>query len=161
MDSMPNPSLAGTEDASEHAPILSLVLAYGAMVPLLAGALASWVLPAPWDAAALRATLAWAGALLCFFSGVRRGLSFRQPGGATLMQVLGTLLFFGLGAASLLSPWPLAAAILVLAGYAIMLVLDPIAARRGEAPRYFARLRPVQLLLPLAGVAALLPKLLG
>ncbi|MBP0492437.1 DUF3429 domain-containing protein [Pararoseomonas indoligenes] len=158
---MPNPSLADTEDARDSAPLISAGLAYAAMLPLLAGAAAAWLLPAPSDALALRATLTWAGALLCFFSGVRRGLSFRQPGGATVVQLVATLLFFSLGILSLLSPWPLAAALLALAGYGIMLVMDPIAARRGEAPRYFARLRPVQLLLALAGVAALLPKLLG
>ena len=42
-----------------------------------------------------------------------------------------------------------------------MAVLDPLAASHGEAPRYFARLRPVQLLIPVASLAVLLWRVLA
>jgi hypothetical protein len=160
MDTNPPDLAPGTEDPQTRTPPVSAALAYAAMVPLLAGAAAVWLLPAQ-APAILRASLAWAGALLCFFSGVRRGLSFRQPGGATAAQLATTLLLFGLGVAALLSPWPAASVLLLLAGYGAMLVLDPVAARRGEAPRYFARLRPAQLLLPVAALLSFLARLLG
>ncbi|MFC0410102.1 DUF3429 domain-containing protein [Roseomonas elaeocarpi] len=160
MDTIPTHLAAGTEDPQTRTPLVSLVLAYAAMIPVVVGAVAVWLLPAQ-APAILRVTLILAGALLCFFSGVRRGLSFRQPGGPTLTQLATTILFFGLGFASLLSPWPLVSVLILLAGYLAMIILDPIAARRGEAPRYFSRLRPVQLLLPIASLASLLIRLLG
>ena len=45
---------------------------------------------------------------------------------------------------------PVAAAILLLAGYLSLEILDPIAARKLEAPLYFARLRPAQMAIPIA-----------
>ncbi|MDJ0390128.1 hypothetical protein QMO56_18620 [Roseomonas sp. E05] len=66
------------------------------------------------------------------------------------------LWFLALGAAALFSPWMPASVILLLAGYGTMAVLDPIAARRREAPRDFRRLRSPQRLLLAAGPASLL-----
>ena len=151
----------GTEQSSRRAPLVSFVLAYAAMVPLMAGAVAALVLREPYAGLAVHGTIVWAGALLCFFAGVHRGLSFRQAGGPALSQLGEMLWLFWAGMASLLSPWPGPALVLQLAGFASMAVLDPIAARYGEAPRYFARLRPVQLALPLASLAALLWRVLA
>ena len=146
----------GPEAPKSRTPLLSLVLAYVAMLPLVAGAVAAVVASDALDLLAIHLTVVWAGALLCFFAGVHRGLSFRQPGGPVLGQLGGMLLLFCLGVVSLLSPWHGPALVLQLAGFASMAVLDPVAARHGEAPRYFARLRPVQLLLPLASLGAVL-----
>ena len=130
------------------------------MMPIVAGAVAVWSLSEPAAGAILRLTMIWAGAVVCFLAGVRRGLSFRQDGGPTLSQ-LGTMLWlFTLGAASLLSIWPIASLTLLLIGYVSLAVLDPMAASRGEAPRYFERLRPVQMLLPLISLLALLARVL-
>ena len=147
---------SGTEDPKTRSPLESLLLAYAAMVPLAAGAIAVLTLRGSAAALVLHATVTWAGALLCFFSGVHRGLSFRQPGGPRLSQLGSMLWLFVVGVVSLLSPWPGPALVLQLAGFASLAVLDPVAARHGEAPRYFARLRPVQLLIPVASLAALL-----
>ena len=46
--------------------------------------------------------------------------------------------------------------VLLLVGFGAIAVLDPIAARRGEAPLFFARLRPVQIPIALLSLAALL-----
>jgi hypothetical protein len=44
----------------------------------------------------------------------------------------------------------------LLAGHATLMLLDPVAARRGEAPLYFARLRPPQMGLAVASLAFVL-----
>ena len=136
----------GTEDPMQHAPCISLLLAYAAVVPILAGVV--WSLGSGHEASLpVRLTIAWAGAVLCFLAGVRRGLSFRQRHGPTLIQLATMLWLFVLAAASLLSPWPLGSLLLQIAGYGTMAVADPAAARRGEVPVYFQRLRPAQMLL--------------
>lgn len=103
---------------------------------------------------AAEAIALWGAALLLFLSGVRRGLSFRTEGGWTWAQMAMFAWLFWSGLAALLLPlgwalWLLAAAFLSLA------VLDPIAARRGEAPLYFARLRPWQMALPVVCLVGL------
>jgi hypothetical protein len=92
-----------------------------------------------------------------FFAGVNRGLSFRQPGGPALAQVATMFWLFLIGMAALLMPWA-ASLVLLVTGYASMIVIGPAAAWRAEAPRYFARLRPWQMLLPVASLGVLLFK---
>jgi hypothetical protein len=145
-------------------PLLSLVLGFGAMMPIAVGTIAAWLLPAPFAALACEATILWAGAILTFLSGVRRGVSFRTVGGPTMAQILTVLWLFGLGLLALGALLLLAnrtALLLLLAGYASMAVLDPLAARRGEAPLFFARLRPVQMLIPILFLGALLLRILS
>lgn len=136
-------------------PPLSALFGYGAMIPLAASAAAVWLLPAPWPAIALRLGLVWAGAILAFLAGVRRGLSFWTEGGPTSAQLLGMLWLFALAFLALASPWPAASCALLLAGYASVAILDPAAARHGEAPGFFASLRPPQMLIALVSLAAL------
>ena len=141
-------------------PWLSVVFGYGPMLPVLAGAAAAWAgRGEAWGEGALTLTLLWACAILLFLSGVRRGLSFRTEGGARLSQIATMLGLFSLGFAALVLTMldrSVAALVLLLLGYTAIAVLDPIAARRGEAPLYFARLRPTQIPLALLGLAALL-----
>ena len=143
----------GTESPKSHTPPASLLLAYAAMLPMAGGAVGA---VAARSEGVARLTTAWAGAVLCFLAGVRRGLAFRQAGGSTVAQVASMFWLFVLGAGSLLSPRRVPALVLLLLGYGSEVVLDPDAARRGEAPRYFARLRPVQLLIPIASLGLLL-----
>jgi hypothetical protein len=112
------------------------------MLPLAGAAALAW---APgWAPIAADAGRLWAGAVAVFLSGVRRGLSFRTEGGPRASQLAMMLWLFCGGLGSVLLPlvWALW---LLLALYASLAVLDPIAARRGEAPLYFARLRPAQM----------------
>jgi hypothetical protein len=147
---------AGTEDALRRTPAESVFLAYAAMAPIAAGAVAFFVLHGDAAALSLRLTLDWAGAIVCFLAGVRRGLSFRQPGGPLLSELATMLWLFALGFASLAVPWaPIALALQIL-GFATLAISDPIAARRAEAPRYFARLRPPQMTIPLVSLVLLL-----
>jgi len=146
----------GMEDPDPHTPWESLVLAYAAMVPILAGAMACLLLHGNEAALAVHLTVTWSGAVLCFLSGVRRGLSFRQPGGPLLSQLAAMLWLFVLGVASLLSPLRVFSLVLQILGYATMAFYDPMAAREGEAPRYFQRLRPMQMVIPITSLALIL-----
>ncbi|SFP81170.1 DUF3429 domain-containing protein [Tranquillimonas alkanivorans] len=130
-----------------------LILGYGAMVPLALGAVAIWIAPERWADLALWLTMAWGAAILLFLSGVRRGLSFRTEGGPQPAQFVATFWLFGAGLVSLLLP-PLWALTLQLAGYVFLLLADPPAARRGEAPIYFVRLRRPQMSIAVAALAA-------
>ncbi len=127
----------GAESSKGRAPPVSLLLAYAAVLPMAGGAVGA---AAARSAGAARLTTVWAGAALCFLSGVRRGLAFRQAGGSTAAQVASMFWLFALGAGPLLSPRRVPALVLLLLGYGSEIVLDPDAARRGEAPRHFARL---------------------
>jgi hypothetical protein len=129
-------------EESRAIPLDGLLLGWGAMVPLAAAAGLAWV--PDWSALALEAGRLWAAAIVVFLSGVRRGLSFRTEGGPRASQLAMMLWLFCGGLGSVLLPlvWALW---LLLALYASLAVLDPIAARRGEAPLYFARLRPAQM----------------
>ena len=134
-------------------PALSRLFGYGAMVPLIGATLAGCMLPARLSAPAIYLALVWAGAILAFLAGVRRGLSFRTPGGPTVRQLVGMLWLFALAFAALAAPWQLLSCALLLAGYASVVVLDRTAAQTGEAPAFFANLRPPQMIL---GVVSLL-----
>lgn len=146
-------------DESRAVPWLSVVFGYGPMLPLLAGGALVWLLPGRTAEAVFTLTLLWGCAILLFLSGVRRGLSFRTEGGARPSQIATMLGLFLLGFGALVAVTQGAAALalgLLILGYAAIGLLDPIAARRGEAPLFFARLRPYQMPLAVLGLAALL-----
>ena len=136
-------------------PLDGLVLGYGPMLPFPASVAALLLAPAGWAALALSLVILWGAAILIFLGGVRRGLSFRTPGGPRLTQIAMMLWLFLAGLGALLAP-PTVALVLLLAGYASLMLLDPTAARRTEAPLYFARLRPPQMAIAVASLAALL-----
>ncbi|KQQ48041.1 hypothetical protein ASF58_01440 [Methylobacterium sp. Leaf125] len=141
-------------------PWLSIVFGYGPMLPFAAGALVAWGwrgTPLGQVAAAL--TILWGCAILLFLSGVRRGVSFRTEGGATVAQIATMIGLFSLGFAALVLATldrAVPALVLLLLGFTAIAILDPIAARRGEAPLFFARLRPVQIPIAILSLAALL-----
>ena len=128
-------------------PWLSVVFGYGPMLPFLGGAALVWLLRGEAGSAVFRLTLLWACAILLFLSGVRRGVSFRTEGGARATQIVTMLGLFLLGFGALVA---------FSLGFGTIAVLDPIAARRGEAPLFFERLRPFQMPLAVLGLAALL-----
>ncbi|MFO7855032.1 MAG: DUF3429 domain-containing protein [Paracoccaceae bacterium] len=139
-------------------PRLDLVLGWAATLPLVAAAVAPWALGEA--GGAIRAAIAYGAPLLAFLGGVRRGLSFRTEGGPTRGQVAMALTLFGLALVGLfaaLSGAPGAGLLALTTGFALCLALDPPAARRGEAPPYFARLRPPQMSVAVAALGALVP----
>lgn len=136
-------------------PLDGLILGYGPMLPFPAAALAVWLGDRQVAGLALALVILWGAAILIFLSGVRRGVSFRTPGGPRTSQLAMMLWLFLAGLAALVIP-PWAALILLAAGYASVMLLDPAAAQREEAPLYFARLRPPQMAIPVASLAAIL-----
>ena len=144
-----------TEQDSATTPFASFVLAYAAMIPIVVGAGGVWALR---DARpiASRLTIEWSAGVLCFLSGVRRGLSFRQPGGSTLGGVAAVLCTFVLGTGALLSRPRVPSILLLLLGFGALRSLDSEAAVEGKAPRYFSQLRPAQMTLCLASLLVLL-----
>lgn len=137
-------------DTPRNVPLLSLLLGYGPVALILLLALLAW---AGWAWAAPLARL-WAAAILIFIAGVARGLSFFTQGGPHLSQIIVMLWRFACGLAALavaeLWAFPILAA-----GYLSALVHDPHAARHGEAPRFFASLRPPQMIVALTGLVIL------
>ncbi|GJE57306.1 DUF3429 domain-containing protein [Methylobacterium thuringiense] len=148
-----------TAQEPREIPWLSIVFGFGPMMPFVGGAALAWWLRGDAGNAVLIATALWSCAILLFLSGVRRGVSFRTEGGATLAQMMTMLGYFGTGLVALGATylgWMTTALSVLLAAYITMPVLDAIAARRGEAPLFFARLRPVQIPLAIASLAAML-----
>lgn len=146
-------------------PMSSLILAYAGVLPFPIGALLTWT-SGPFGIFFAALTLLWGSAILTFLAGVRRGLSFAVPEGPTAQQLGFMILHFALGAGALFimtlsigtpgaPPLAIAAGLQAL-GYAILAVADPIAAKRGETPKHFQRLRPVQMLVPVLSLVAIL-----
>jgi Protein of unknown function (DUF3429) len=142
----------------ETIPALSLLLGFGPMLPILIGGGATLLWPALGQSSFAGWVMLWAAAILIFIAGVRRGYGFARQARPSFGALAGTfwMFFTGLGALPALLFDPAAAAILLIAGFASVVLLDPIAARRGEAPHHFTKLRPPQMLVGLAGLAALL-----
>ena len=139
-------------------PTLSLVFGFGPMVPFVLAALGIWILPPPWPGIALTLVLAWGALILTFIAGVRRGFGFERDSASTWVEI-GTMIppviLSGLGL--LLPPfWGLLA---LAAGFTLATVLDTRAARRGNAPAHFARLRPMQFPIAIISLIAIAVKI--
>jgi hypothetical protein len=151
------PSAQPVTDALRHAtPLDGLLLAYASVAPIVAGGAALLVAPAGLRPGLTHLVLAWSSAVLCFLAGVRRGDSFHTPNGPTPLQLAGVFGTFSCAVLGLALPWPRLGAVALMAGFAAVGVLDAVAANRGQAPRFLARIRPPQMLVALAGLAALL-----
>ena len=160
MTSQADDAVAITITEPRDVPWLSVLFGYGGMLPFLGAAAAAWIAHGDMRDDFIDLGALWGCAIVMFLAGVRRGLSFRTVGGPTAAQIATMLWLFCAGFASLLLLWLAliwqALALLVVV-FASVAALDPIAARHGEAPWFFARLRPVQMLIPVAGLGALIP----
>ena len=125
------------------------------MLPVMAAAGAAWLVPPLRRGVVPRAGVVWAGTVLAFLGGVRRGLSFRNPGGPQPRQMAGMARSFGLALSALLSPNRAASCLLLAAGFADIAIDDPAMAEHGEAPAFFAELRPAQMTLAIASLLVL------
>ncbi len=145
---------------SRSIPAESWVLGMLAMLPFPVAAILAWVLD---DIAAQQAVafcLTWGGAILALLAGVRRGLSLRTPDGPDTAQLATMLWLFLLAFGSMISPWRLAAVELLAVGFTSVAVLDPVAVKYREVPPFFARLRPLQMMVPILSLAAVGARLL-
>ena len=141
-------------------PPLSLIFAYGPAFLILVLGIGGWLLPLPFQGMAVAAGYLWGTAILLFLAGVTRGLSFFTAGGPRPSQVAMFLFLFLLGFGALIAPMWIGLALL-LPGYAGIALFDPPAARAGLAPGYFARLRPPQMAIIVAGLLLLLVRAIG
>lgn len=137
-------------------PALSLLLGHGAIVPLALGAVGAWSLPEAAGDLAVRGSILWGAVILIFLAGVRRGLSFRTVRGPTCPQIATMLWLFGLGLLAVILGSEVPALLVLLMGYGSLAVLDPAAARRGEVPLFFERLRPWQMGIAVVSLGAVL-----
>ena len=137
-------------DTPATTPPLSLLLGYGPVALILLLAILAWA-GLPWAAPLARL---WAAAILIFIAGVARGLSFFTEGGPRVSQLAVMMLRFTCGLVALAVPLGWAFALLTI-GYLSALIYDPLAARDGAAPRFFAQLRPPQMLVAMAGLVLL------
>ena len=112
-----------------------------ALLPLFGGAALSFASGAVAGIIPGTLTVIWASALLAFFAGVRRGLSFSEAGGASAGEIATMLALFAVAIISMLFCSPVLAAL----GLIMVGMLDTLAARRGEAPAYFTTFRPIQM----------------
>ena len=146
-----SPRIRRSDDLGRARRGFDLLLGSSAVAPIVAAGILVWV--APIGLAAVVRTLAviWSGALLAFFAGVRRGLTFSEAGGGHPGELLAMLGFFICGVAAIVLLSPLLAAI----GLAAVGALDAWSGRRREAPPYFSVFRPPQMALAVLALAAL------
>ncbi|WP_164857349.1 DUF3429 domain-containing protein [Sphingomonas crocodyli] len=138
-------------------PALSLFLGFGPMLPIVGAGIVAIMSTDPIDAVAIVGGTGWASAILLFVAGVRRGYGFAvraTPRLVTLAVTLGIFLA-GLLAMPIFLLAPVIGVAILIAGFLAVAIADPVAARRGEAPRHFARLRPLQMALGLTGLLLL------
>jgi hypothetical protein len=122
---------------------VDLLLGSVSVVPLVALAVVAWSGSGVPLVFIRTLAVIWAGSLLAFFAGVRRGLTFSEAGGGRVSELLTMLGFFFVGVASLVLLSPVLAGV----GLAAVGALDAVAGRRREAPVYFSVFRPPQMAL--------------
>lgn len=135
-------------------PLSSFILGFGPMLPLVAAGVGAWVLPGLWPLLAIQLAIFWAALILAFIGGVRRGFGFADTRASTRGEVVASTLYVTLAGLGLIMPRPSVGLSFLIVGYALAALLDRRAALAGDAPLHFARLRPPQLLLGAAGLAA-------
>ncbi len=141
-------------------PVNSLVLGYGPMLPLVLGGAGAWLLPPPLELFAVQAVVLWAALILVFIAGVRRGFGFGNRRASTTVEIVTMTAYFLLGLAALIVPGFPAELTLLLLGYTLVAWLDTRAAKTGNAPAHFARLRIPQMLIGMLGIGAALGRVL-
>ena len=143
-------------------PFLSLVFGYGPVAPFVAAALGAWSLSAPWPGLLTQLAVIWGGIILVFVAGVRRGYGFGDPGASTVRAIATMLVYVVLGGLSLVFATidlTVIALWVQVAGFIVVPLFDRNAAFTGDAPAYFARLRPPQMTIVVAALAALIARL--
>jgi hypothetical protein len=136
-------------------PWASRVFGFGPMLPLVAAALGAWTMSERWGQLAVHLSIIWAALILSFIGGVRRGFGFGQDRASTPVEVATAAAYLILAGLALVVPYWITSLSLLIVGYALAALLDWRAARRGDAPAHFARLRPPQLLIGVAALVAL------
>jgi hypothetical protein len=132
----------------------AVVLGFGPMLPLVAAGVSVWVLPGGWPVLAVQLAIVWGALILTFIGGVRRGFGFAREDSSTAVAIAAALAYFTLAGLALVVGRAVMALALLIVGYALAALLDHRAAVAGNAPAFFATLRPPQLLTGAAGMAS-------
>lgn len=146
-------------DQPAKVPTLSIVLGYGPVALLPLAAIISAALPPQPGFNLLLGGQLWAAGVLIFMGGVRRGLSFDRAAAQLPRQLSAAIVYFLIGVIAMIVPIGPAFLLLML-GYALAGWSDRRAARAGDVPLHFAKLRPIQAAIAVVGLAALLGRLL-
>ena len=112
------------------------------------------LVPRPLAPLVLRFARMWVAGLFCFFGGVHRGTSFYNPRGPQLSDPVIFLAMHFMGLGIMILP-PQAAWRLAAPGMLATLGSDLYLARGHRLPRFFLRLRPLQLMVA-SGLIALM-----
>jgi hypothetical protein len=151
--------LTGSRADDPQPPIASLVFGYGPMLPLVVAAAAAWA-PIGWvSLLAVRLAIVWAALILAFVAGVRRGFGMGVDRASTPVELATAITYFTLAGLALIVPLAANALALLVVGYVLVAWADTRAARRGDAPRHFARLRATQMPIGAAALAAMWARL--
>ncbi|GGB20266.1 hypothetical protein GCM10011380_07310 [Sphingomonas metalli] len=142
--------------ADSRIPADSLIFGYGPMLPFVAAAIGLWALPPHWAALALQLGIVWGALILAFLAGVRRGFGFGSNAASTFAEIATMLVYFVIAGLALIVPDATARLILLFIGFAAVVLLDTRAARHGDAPAHFARLRPPQIAIALVALVAMM-----
>lgn len=137
------------------------ILGYGPMLPLVVAGIGAWLLPPPWPFWAVHLGIIWGALILAFIAGVRRGFGFGYARASKPQEIATSIAYFTLADLALVIGLPSMALLTLVLGYVLAALLDRRAALSGNAPLYFATLRPRQLLIGAAGLAALLGRAIG
>jgi hypothetical protein len=140
---------------------LDLALAWAAVIPLIGAAIAAWLTAGSTQAVVMSLAIIWAGAVLAFLAGVRRGLSFGTAHGPSWRRIGFILWVFVLAFGSMVALRPLTSLGLLILGYASLMVAARPSAERGEVPPFFAHLRPIQMMLAVLSLCAVAARLLA
>ena len=132
----------------------AIVLGFGPMLPLLAAGLGVWLLPGGWPILAIQLAIVWAALILAFIGGVRRGFGFAREEASTPVAIAAAGSYLAVALLALVVPRATMALMLLIVGYAVAALFDRRAALAGNAPAFFATLRPPQLLAGAAGMAS-------
>ncbi|OUJ03401.1 hypothetical protein [Acetobacter cibinongensis] len=145
----------GEEAQAEHTPLEGGILGWLAILMLAVFLVAARLTSRNTQSLIFRIARIWVAGLFCFFAGVHRGASFYSPEGPRLSDplIFLTMHFGGLSLALVPSrtAWRLTPA-----GMLLTLGGDLFLAQQNRLPRFFLRLRPLQLI-----VATLLISRLG
>lgn len=145
--------------SKDQVPLDSVIFGYGPMLPFLAAAVGVWLMPPPWPGVARDMVVFWGALILAFVAGVRRGFGFGAPAASTPAAIAAMLLYFMPAGVALPLHWadqPILALAVLIAGYALVAMFDAHAAKAGNAPGHFARIRPPQMMIAIVGLVAVL-----
>jgi hypothetical protein len=139
-------------------PLDSIVFGYGPMLPFVCAAVGAWVFDAPWPGMAVVLAIIWGAMILSFVAGVRRGYGFGSRAANTRAEIVSMIAYFvpaGLSLILVSFGRPAPALWVLVIGFALVIMLDQRAARAGDAPTYFARLRLPQMSIAIASLVVL------